>query len=283
MPELLKIEGTVEKVMFRNPENGYVVLELSTEDALVTVTGELGDVEEGETLILSGKMTEHPHYGEQFEAENCERKLPDTTENIRRYLSSGVMKGIGQALANRIVDKFGIKTFDVMEHEPMRLMEIRGMTRTKCEEIAKEAGHIFSLRSMIAYFEGYGVKSRYAMRVYRVMGENAREKIEQNPYLLCGEEIGMSFEKADAFAHMLGVEDTAVCRVSAGIQYILSYNQGANGHTCLPLERLEKSAIRFLKINESAFYEAYNAEIQAGNLMEYCKGKRAFYLPSQLL
>ena len=279
MPDLLKIEGTVEKIMFRNPENGYVVLELYTEDAPVTVTGELGDVEEGEILTLTGKITEHPHYGEQFEAENCERKLPDTTENIRRYLASGVMKGIGKALANKIVDTFGTKTFDVMEHEPMRLMEVKGMTRAKCEEIAKEAGHIFSLRSMIAYFEGYGVKSRYAMRVYRVLGENAREQVEQNPYLLCGEEIGMSFQKADAFAHLLGIEDSAICRISAGIQYILVHNQMSNGHTCLPLERLEKSTIQFLKINETAFYEAYNAEIKEGNLVEYCKGDRAFIYP----
>ncbi len=279
MSELLKIEGTVEKIMFRNAENGYVVLELYTEDAPVTVTGELGDVEEGEILTLTGKITEHPHYGEQFEAENCERKLPDTTENIRRYLASGVMKGIGKALANKIVDTFGTKTFDVMEHEPMRLMEVRGMTKAKCEEIAREAGHIFSLRSMIAYFEGYGVKSRYAMRVYRVLGDSARKKVEQNPYLLCGEEIGMSFQKADAFAHMLGIEDTAICRVSAGIQYILAHNQNTNGHTCLPLERLEKSTLEFLKINEKAFYDAYNAEIKEEHLIEYCKGERAFIYP----
>ena len=168
MPELLRVEGTVENILFRNEENGYVVLDLKSNGDSVTVTGELGDVETGEYLLLTGAFVTHPRYGEQFQVESCERRLPDTAENIRRYLSSGVIKGIGKVLADKIVDTFGSRTLEIIENEPMRLMEIRGMTKNKCEQVADEARNIFRLRGVISYFEGYGTKSRYAMRAFRV-------------------------------------------------------------------------------------------------------------------
>ena len=185
MSELLHIEGTVENVLYRNETNGYIVLDLNAGGEPVTVTGELGDIEEGECLSLYGEYVTHPRFGPQFQVENCERKLPNTTDSIRRYLESGVIKGIGKVLAGKIVDTFGARTLAVMENEPMRLMEVRGMSQRKCEEVAEAAKHIFQLRGVISYFDGYGIKSRYAMRAYRIWGDRCRDVIANNPYLLC--------------------------------------------------------------------------------------------------
>ena len=273
MPELLRVEGTVVNILFRNEENGYVVLDLKSNGDSVTVTGELGDVETGEYLLLTGAFVTHPRYGEQFQVESCERRLPDTAENIRRYLSSGVIKGIGKVLADKIVDTFGSRTLEIIENEPMRLMEIRGMTKNKCEQVADEARNIFRLRGVISYFEGYGIKSRYAMRAFRVWGDKCQDVIETNPYLLCNEEIGLDFRHAESYAHDLRIDPEAVCRVGAGIVHILRHNLG-QGHTCIPLDKLCPTTSSFLGINEPAFYAGYNAFLAEGEIVEYRKPGR---------
>ncbi|MCR4646927.1 MAG: ATP-dependent RecD-like DNA helicase [Oscillospiraceae bacterium] len=270
MAETEHIEGMIENILFRNEENGYTVLDLNVSGEPVTVTGELGDVEEGECLSLTGQYVTHPRFGQQFQVESCERKLPNTAESIERYLASGVFKGIGKVLAGKIVEVFGTRTLEIMETDPMRLMEVRGMSRRKCEEVAAEAKHIFSLRTVLSYFEGYGIKSRYAMRAYRVWGEHCRDTIEQNPYLLCGEEVGMSFKDVESYAHDLHIPRDSQCRVGAGIQHLLRHNLGI-GHTCLPLDRLCPAAVQFLAINETAFYDAYNAELKEETIVEYRK------------
>ncbi|MDE5564209.1 MAG: ATP-dependent RecD-like DNA helicase [Oscillospiraceae bacterium] len=270
MSELLHIEGTVENVLYRNETNGYIVLDLNASGEPVTVTGELGDIEEGECLSLYGEYVTHPRFGPQFQVENCERKLPNTTDSIRRYLESGVIKGIGKVLAGKIVDTFGARTLAVMENEPMRLMEVRGMSQRKCEEVAEAAKHIFQLRGVISYFDGYGIKSRYAMRAYRIWGDKCRDMIANNPYLLCSEEVGMSFKNVESYAHDLRIPRDAQCRVGAGIIHLLRHNLSM-GHTCLPLDRLCPTAVNFLEINESAFYEAYNNELKEETIVEYRK------------
>ncbi|MBE6850861.1 MAG: ATP-dependent RecD-like DNA helicase [Ruminococcus sp.] len=275
MAEALHIEGTVENILFRNEENGYVVLDLDAGGEPITVVGELGDIDEGECLSLYGEYITHPRFGPQFQAESCERKLPNTTDSIRRYLASGVIRGIGKVLAGKIVDTFGVRTLEIMENDPMRLMEVRGMSRSKCEEVAKEAKHIFALRSVISYFENYGIKSRYAMRAFRVWGDNCRDVIENNPYLMCLEEIGMQFKNVESYAKDLHIPKDAQCRIGAGIIHLLRHNAGL-GHTCLPLDRLAQTASAFLEISESAFYAAYQEERKAETIVEYIKGEREF-------
>ncbi len=275
MAETLHIEGTVENVLFRNESNGYVVLDLDSGEELVTVVGELGDIDEGECLSLYGQYSTHPRFGPQFHVETYERTLPNTAENIRRYLASGVIKGIGKVLAGKIVDTFGARTLEIMENEPMRLMEVRGMSRSKCEEVASEAKHIFALRGVISYFENFGIKSRYAMRAFRVWGEHCRDVVELNPYLMCSEEIGMQFTQVESYAHDLRIPRDAQCRIGAGIVHILRHNTGL-GHTCVPLDRLAQTATSFLNISEPSFYAAYQEERKAETIVEYIKGEREF-------
>ena len=268
--DIHEIEGTIGRILFRNEQNGYAALILECADEVITATGEFGDAEEGERLKLTGSFVTHPNYGLQFRAETFERMLPNTAESIKRYLASGVIKGIGESLAEKIVSVFGARTLEIMEREPMRLLEVRGMSRKKCEEVANEAKHIFALRGIISYFEAYGIKSRYAMRAFRVWGEKCQDIVTDNPYLLCNEEVGLGFQQAESFARELHIPADSGDRVGAGILHILRHNLTL-GHTCLPLDRLAETAVKFLSISDGVFYDAYQEQRRDETIIEYIK------------
>lgn len=277
--DILHIEGTVENVLFKNESNGYIVLDLDAGGELITVVGELGDIESGEGLILEGKYVTHHKFGTQFRAEYCERKLPDTVVNIEKYLASGAIKGIGPSLARRIVNVFGEKTLDVMEHDPYRLSEIKGISHQKCEEIAAEAKKLFSLRSVMSYLSQYEVKSHFAMQTYRKYGENSMELIQNNPYILCGDSIELDFKKADVIARDMRIEKNDDKRVIAGMHYILKMNTTL-GHSCLPLSTLLDKTTLALNVSESDFYSSYNTALEEDELFEFVKNEREYvYLP----
>ncbi len=276
---VLHIEGAVETVLFRNESNGYAVLDLDAGGELITVVGSLGEVEEGEILILEGSYETHRKFGTQFHAEYCERKLPDTVVNIEKYLASGAIKGIGPALAKRIVNVFGAATLDIIENAPYRLSEVRGISQKKCDEIADEARKLFSLRLIMSFLSQYDIKSSYAMKVYRKFSTDAMELIKNDPYILCGDRIELEFEKADSIAHDLRIAKNDNKRVIAGMQYILRAN-AANGHSCLPLSVLLKLTTPALDISEQDFYSSYNAALDDNDLFEYIKNDREYvYLP----
>ena len=277
--KLLHVEGTVENVLFKNESNGYAVLDLDAGGELITVVGEIGDIEEGEGLILEGYYDTHRRFGTQFRAEYCERKLPDTVVNIEKYLASGAVKGIGAGLAKKIVAVFGDKTLDIMENDPYRLSEIKGISTQKCEEIAAEARKLFSLRCIMSYLSQYGIKSGFAMRTYRKFGADSLELLKLNPYLLCGDSIDLEFKKADTIAHDLHIPKNSDKRVIAGLQYILRANTSL-GHSCLPLDVLVTKAENALGISEKDFYSSYNAALDDDELFEYVKNEREYvYLP----
>ena len=254
----LHIEGAVEHVLYRNEQNGYTVLDLDAGGTLITVVGELGDVEEGEQLALDGVYVNHVRFGVQFQAQYVERKLPADAVNIQRYLSSGVIKGIGASLAKKIVTAFGSRTLEIMEKEPTRLLEIRGISPKKCEAIAQEVKQIFALRSLMLFLSQYGIRSRYAMRVYQRYGSGAQELICANPYLLCGAGIELPFEKAEVLANAMQMSKTAVQRIVAGTRHILEHNVH-NGYTCLPLDRLQPKVCEYLQVTAEDFTAAYEA------------------------
>lgn len=277
--QTLHIEGTVEDVLFRNEQNGYAVLELDSGGELITVVGEIGDIDEGERLALEGSYINHPRFGTQFQAQYCERKLPADAVNIQKYLASGAIKGIGPSLARKIVDVFGAKTLEIMEKEPTRLLEIRGISPKKCENIAAEVKEIFALRGIMIFLSQYGIRSKYAMRVYHKYGSGGRDMICANPYLLCSSGIDLEFRRVEKLAHDMNIAPHSPERVAAGIEFILSYNT-KNGYTCLPLEKLEPKATEYLNISQKVFYEVYQQELRDENLFEYVRGEHEFvYLP----
>lgn len=273
--QLLKLEGTVETVIYRNESNGYTVLDVESGGELITAVGELGEVEAGEVLHMEGKYINHPKFGAQFSVEYCERKLPSTSINICKYLSSGAIKGIGPALAKKIVDVFGEKTLEIMEKEPSKLLEIRGISPKKCESISEEVKKIFNLRHLMVFLSKYGLKSSIAMKAYQQWGHQAVELIKQNPYCLCSVNVGLSFKKAEMVAKEMEIPPDSHNRIEAGFTYILSENAN-EGHSCLPIDVFEKLACKYLQITESDFYDVYNEMIDEEKIHEYIKNDRGF-------
>lgn len=277
--ELLHMEGSVENIVYKNEINGYIVLDLDSGGEMVTVVGILGDIEEGEILILEGKYDTHKKYGTQFVAEYCERKLPDNAVNIEKYLASGAIKGIGAGLAKKIVNVFGDNALNIIENNPNRLSEIKGISPKKCKEIAEESRKIFSLRIVASFLAQYEVKAQYAMRFHRRYGTDSMEIMKKNPYILCSDGIDLKFSKADSIANGLDIAKNADCRIIAGIQYVLSANT-VNGHSCLPIESLIKIVTAKLDISEKDFFNSYNTAIDDNELFSYIKNSREYvYLP----
>lgn len=273
--DLIFIDGTVDTVLFLNEQNGYIVLDLDTGSDYVTVVGELGSIEEGEELRLGGKYVNHPKFGAQFRAETCQRKLPATESAILKYLSSGVIKGIGPTMAKRLVEEFGEKTLDVIENSPEELTKVKGMSAKKADEITLEFKRIFGIRALMIFLTGFGISPSAAAAAWKRWGQFAVEMIKANPYLLCSQGIDIDFAKAEEMAQSLELPRTSPDRVQAGILYILSKN-AVNGHTCLPLDRLEKTAGELLGVEENVIAEGFDAALENETICRYEKKGRVF-------
>ncbi|MBD5138942.1 MAG: ATP-dependent RecD-like DNA helicase, partial [Ruminococcus sp.] len=249
---LTKLEGVVDTVLFSNPANGYVVLDLDVNGDYVTVVGELGNIEEGEELIVSGGYTKHAKFGMQFRASYCQRKMPATTNAILKYLSSGALKGIGKTLAVRIVEEFGDKALDVIENEPERLVCVKGITPSKAEEISMDFKRVFGMRALMIFLSQYNIPPSAAVAAWKKWGQYAVEIIKENPYILCGNGIELDFDKAEGMAEKIGYPMNSEARIAAGITYIL-VNNTFSGHTCLPADRLRSTALKLLEIDGKLF------------------------------
>lgn len=231
------LSGAVENIVYANEENGYCVIEIDANDELITAVGTIPAISVGEEVVLTGRYTTHPTYGHQFKVELCERTLPATASAIYKYLSSRAVKGIGPRTARRIVDKFGDNTLEVIEKEPHKLTELKGISLAKAEEISENYKLIYGIRSMMLELAKHGIDSESAIRVWKQWGPLSIEIIEEDPYRLCGEAIGIPFEKADEVAAKLGIEPDSPLRMRAGLVFVLTHNL-TNGHTCAPKQQL---------------------------------------------
>ena len=272
---MTKIEGSVDKILFSNTDNGYVVLDLDTGDTLTTVVGDLGNVEEGEELCVTGEFVTHSKFGLQFKASVCERKLPETASAIQKYLSSGAIKGIGPSLAKKIVEKFGDRTLEVIEYEPQELTQVKGISPKKYEEISQEFRRIFGIRKLMIYLSNFSVPPAAAVRVWKKWGQFSIDVIKDNPYVLCSEGIEVDFRRADKIAVELKISADDKNRIRAGMAYVLEEN-ALSGHTCLPTDRLLKITSDLLSITEQDFFETLEQEYNEENLMECIKKNRPF-------
>lgn len=236
--ELETLSGVAEELTFRREDTGFTVLDLSSDDGeLITVVGVLPEVSPGEELKLAGHWDNHATFGRQFRAEYCERKMPATVAQMLKYLSSGSVKGIGPSTAAKIIDAFGEETFEVLAHAPDRLAEIRGISPNKAKQISREFQEQYAEREQMMALENFGLSPVQAIRASQVLGRKAVERLEENPYLLCSPEIGMSFEDVDRLADTLETPPNPDFRIHAGILHVVRHNLG-NGHTCLPREKL---------------------------------------------
>ena len=268
MEELTCCEGTVHSVIFQNPENGYTVLRLLTpEGEAVTVVGCVPCAAPGEHLAASGVWETHPQHGEQLRALELERSLPEDEEEIFSYLSSGICKGVGPATAQRIVDRFGAETLDILERDPERLNTIKGITSKKAREIAEGFRQHMGLRRLMAFLAQYQLPPVLAMHLRRLYGGEALEMVRQNPYLLAGDGWGVAFSAADEIAMSLGLAADSGCRVEAAVAYELGHNEN-NGHVFLPRNKLLDATCRLLDCGLEPVEAALDALIQRGAVVQ---------------
>ena len=242
-----KVTGYIDSFIFRNEENGYCVLSLVTDDGELTCVGTLQGVTEGMNVEFSGNFTEHPSYGRQFKAESYEEKEPEDEFAIERYLGSGAVKGVGAALAARIVRKFGRDTFRIIEEEPERLAEIKGISERKAQEIAAQAEEKREMRQAMIFLQQFGITLTLAAKVYKAYGPQIYTIIRENPYRLADDIQGVGFKIADEIAGRAGIRADSDFRIRSGILYAL-LQASQDGHTYLPQEILTQKAAELLGI-----------------------------------
>lgn len=272
-----KIEGEIDSVIYRNDDSGFAVIMLKSENKLYSVVGELGNVEEGEELVCTGKFVVHKKFGNQFKCEICERRLPESTSAIRKYLAGGAVKGIGASTAKAIVDKFGEDTLNILENHPERLVEINGISAKKAENISAHFKETFAVRSLMIFLSNLDISASAGVRLFKKFGEQAELLIRSDPYLLNSPYIGVSFVAADKAAKKLDIPLDSEKRVRAGIVCVLRENADA-GHTCLPQDRLSEMTCKFLGIDVSLFDKVLADELEEENLYCYIKKERKFIM-----
>ncbi len=264
---LTKISGSVELVRYRNEDTGYTVLEVKYNDELVCVVGKLPFVNEGENIIATGKWVLHRVYGRQFQCEMYEKSMPSDVAAIFKYLSSGAVKGIGMITAQRIVDMFGEKSLEIIESEPEKLEKIKGISPKKAQEISACIKEQHGVRSLLLFFQRYGISLNLVMKIYKRWGELAIDKLKNNPYLLCEEIQGIGFRKSDEIASRMGMSSDCPERLRAGIKYVLSYNT-ANGYTYLPRKKLTAVASEMLEADYDLIDNLMDSLISDGDLIQ---------------
>jgi exodeoxyribonuclease V alpha subunit len=278
---LLEMTGSVEQVIFRNEKNGYAVVEINNGKDLVTAVGTIPFVGAGEQLHIIGSWVNSQNYGVQFKVKSVERSAPADAEAMLKYLSSGAIHGIGPALAKKIIGKFGENTIKVIENEPERLSEIKGITRSKAEEIGKEFQRVGGMREAMLRLSGYGLTPEDSVRVWKEYGAQSEEKIKENPYCLCSDRLQIDFARADHIAAALEHPQDDRCRIRAGIVYVLKHNEN-NGHTCLPVDKLLAASAKMLGVTEEEASDALDEMKSDSSLISRNFRGREFVFTSQL-
>ena len=268
MEELITCDGTVHSVIFQNAENGYTVLRLLTEEGEVfTVVGCIPCVAPGEHLTVSGVLEQHPQHGEQLRAVELERFLPEDEEEIFNYLSSGVCKGVGPATAQRIVERFGRDTLDILEREPERLTLIKGITAKKAQEIAGSFRRHMGLRRLMEFLARYQLPPVLAMQLRQQYGDAALEMVQENPYLLSSDSCGVEFALTDGIAMSMGIAADSGERLQAAVTFELSHNEN-NGHVFLPRPKLVAATCQLLQCGQELVEQALDDLIDRGAVVQ---------------
>ncbi|MCM1262323.1 MAG: ATP-dependent RecD-like DNA helicase [Butyrivibrio sp.] len=242
-----KIRGYIEHIIYRNTDNGYTVFELIVEGTSVTCVGGFQTIGQGDTIEAEGGYMAHPVYGEQFKVESYRYVEPDDAVSMERYLGSGAVKGVGEALAARIVKKFGADTFRIIEEEPERLAEVKGISERKAQEIAAQVYEKRDAREAMTFLQKYGISGVLAIRIYETYGMNLYGIMRENPYQLAEDIDGIGFKTADGIASRIGIHIDSDYRIRSGLLYVLS-QAGAEGNCYLPASILLSKAGELLEL-----------------------------------
>ena len=238
----MELKGQIEEIIYQNEVNGYTICNIESDGELITAVGYLPFIVAGDTVKLNGRFVTHQEYGEQFKIDTFEKIMPETLAGLEKYLSSGIIKGIGPSTASKIIEKFGEDTISVFKFSPEKLSEVKGISKSKAIEMAEEFNEKWELWQIVGFLERFGISANNAKKIYDALGKNAIEEIEKNPYVLVDITYGVDFKKIDKIAMEIGIESNSEKRIESAIKYgiILSTY---NGHTCV----IKQNLIGFLE------------------------------------
>ncbi len=236
----MTVRGIIDEIIFRNDDNGFTIINIVTDDSLLTVKGNMYSVSVGESIEAEGEYIHHNLYGYQFNAKWVKAEVPKSTVGLQNYLASGAIKGVKKTLAKRIIDQFGEETLDILENDPIRLSEVKGISVNKAKLIGEEYFHQGELRNAFIFLSEYKISFNFCMKIYNKYKGKTYDIIKGNPYLLAEDITGISFKKADQIAREAGIEPTSVFRIKSCIKYVLKNSLG-NGHIFLYYDELISS------------------------------------------
>ena len=243
----MEIKGQIEDIIYSNESNSYTVCTIILEKGIITAVGYLPFINIGDIIVAQGNFVKHATYGEQFKIDTFEKTMPNTTQEIEKYLGSGIIKGIGPATSKKIVSRFGEDTIYVLQYEPSKLSQIKGITESKANEISNEFNNVWELWKIVMFLQQYGIGTTNANRVYKELGIGAIEKIKENPYILLKFLYGVDFKNIDRMALTLGIEHESTHRISSGIKYAMNQST-KNGNTCVLKEKLIEYVANILNV-----------------------------------
>lgn len=274
----MEITGEVLDIRYKNEINSYTIADFETEEEITTIVGYLPFINIGDTLKLEGKFVEHKEYGRQFKIETFEKMLPKTTGALQRYLANGNIKGIGEAISKRIINKFGEETISILKYEPLKLAQIKGISEKKAKEISESFIEDWEVWQIVGFLERFGIGAEHAKKVYELYGLNAIEEIEANPYVLIDLARGIDFKQIDKMALEIGISYDNDKRVESGIKYAL-IRSTYNGNSCVIEENLEQFVIELLDITKENIEDGIiNLKVKDEIVVEERENNKYIYL-----
>jgi exodeoxyribonuclease V alpha subunit len=264
-PETIRV--ILERVIYYNNENAYLIGSFGGSGKNFTAVGYLHDPKDGEEYSLSGSWTMHSKYGKQFAINSYETHLPSTEIGIEQYLSSGLIKGIGPSLAERIVEKFGKDTLDILNNQPEQLMKVEGIGRKKYAAISGALAGMKEMQETLVFLKSHGITTGIAIRLYKTYGKIVSEILRTNPYQIIDDVVGVGFQTADTIAKKMGVKEESIYRLTAGVRFVLDDACRAGGHCFLPKEELTERSASLLQVDEAKVERAVNSAIETGYLV----------------
>jgi exodeoxyribonuclease V alpha subunit len=261
------LHGKLHKIIYQNNENGYLIGLLSTGSDTISIVGYMMEPHEGDEYAVTGKWINHPKYGKQFQFDTCEIKHPTTLHGIEEYLASGLIHGIGPAIASRIVKKFGSKTLEILNNHPEQLREVEGIGQKKLDNIISSATVLKDMQNVMTFLKSYNIGTSQAIRIYKTYGNGAIGVVKNNPYQLIQDVPGIGFQNADVIARRVGVEQESVYRLEAGIRFVLDDACRASGHCYLLRDELVRRAAELLVVDEAKVDRALDSGIENNYLV----------------
>lgn len=273
------LEGFIEGIRFKSEETGYVVCRINTEKVSIVAVGTVPFLREGQNVKVSGEWTTHKQFGKQFNIKSCEEIMPTSIKDMEKYLASGIIRGVGPVTAKKIINHFGEDTLKIMDADISRLSEIEGIGEKKLKIICESYLEQNDLKNIIIFFQSFGITNGQCLKIYKKLGQDAKEKIEKDPYLLCREVKGIGFLTADRIAKLIGIENHDESRIRSGVEFIIN-RFCAFGNTYMPKDAVIKESKELLGVDEDLIVQiVYNMITDKKLIIQNIKDEECVFIP----